>query len=60
MDGEQSVLERLVRLEVKLDLALNDRADHETRLRKVERWMYLTAGLIGAVSGYLGQMLGQL
>lgn len=41
------IVERLVRLETKLDLLLeqikNDKdrsADHEARLRRVERWTY--------------------
>ena len=30
----------LARIEVKLDMALKDSADHETRIRSLERWRY--------------------
>lgn len=38
---DQSILERLVRIETKMDLYIvNGIQDHETRLRGLERWKY--------------------
>ncbi len=50
-DGE--VRDRLVRIESKLDRALTDQADHEVRLRKLERFAYIAIGL-AAASGVVG------
>lgn len=55
---DPAVIERLTRVEVKLDLLLSSRDDQEARLRKVEKWMYVTAGVIGLATGYVGQLLG--
>lgn len=51
--SEETVAERLARIETKLDLALTTKADHERRLRAVERWMWGAVGLggAGALSG---------
>jgi hypothetical protein len=46
--------ERLVRVETKLDIFLND---HETRIRKVERWQWLLSGAFGFISGGGGALL---
>ena len=46
-------VERLVRLEGKLDLLLEERADQETRLRKLERlsWLAVGAAVLASVLG---------
>ncbi len=44
----------LARIETKLDAALSDLADHETRIRKLERNMWAFAGgatIVGAAFG---------
>lgn len=50
------VVDRLARIEVKLDEALKTRTDHENRLRLLERWKYtLPAALLTSViSGVVG------
>lgn len=82
------LLERLVRVETKLDMALDGQArsiddvrkdlidaetridrrltDHDTRLRRVEKAIWVTAGVAAAVgsavgtsaAGYIGRVLG--
>lgn len=39
---------RLAAMEAKLDRAISDGADHERRLRVVERWMWAAVGMSGA------------
>ena len=48
----------LTRIELKLDSVTSD---HESRLRRVERWMYVTMGLAatGATSGVLSMIVGE-
>lgn len=44
------VVDRLARIEVKLDEIRHDRADHESRIRTLERWKYaLPATFLTAV-----------
>lgn len=44
------VVDRLARIEVKLDEIRRDRADHESRIRTLERWKYaLPATFLTAV-----------
>ena len=48
--------ERLARIETKLDDALSGQEDHETRLRKLERWVGKAAGallVVGVVASAL-------
>lgn len=49
------VVDRLARIETKLDAALKTKDDHETRLRSVERKQWLYAGGVAAVSAYLSR-----
>ncbi len=54
------VLVAIARVEVKLDQALSVGADHEVRLRSLERWRWTLAGagaLAGAVAGSVGGLL---
>lgn len=52
--------ERLVRIETKLDLANTNSADHEIRIRRLERSMWLIAGAAAAGGGLVGQLLSPL
>jgi len=73
------VIERLIRIETKVDIAINtqqdhgDRiraleidntpgghADHETRIRRLERSMWLIAGAAAAGGGAAGQLVASL
>lgn len=69
MDVEKElskVLQKLSSIETKLDNALSDLADHETRLRSLEsrggkRWDALSEKIIMAlVGGIVGWLLGQI
>lgn len=69
MDVEKEirqVLQKLSSIETKLDTALADLADHETRLRSLEsrggkRWDALVEKIIMAFAGGLvGWLLGQI
>jgi len=51
--------ERLVRIETKLDLANNNHADHEARIRKLERTVWVASGAAATVGGTLGTLLAQ-
>jgi hypothetical protein len=55
--------QRLVRIETLLEGITKGNADHETRIRQLERWRWLATGLAGGIGGVLGQaiqnMLGQ-
>lgn len=52
--------ERLVRIETKLDLANASATDHETRIRRLERSMWLAAGAAAAGGGIVGQLIAPL
>jgi hypothetical protein len=53
------ILQRLVRIETKLDGILREGRDHETRLRSVEKWRWLIVGG-GAVVIFLVQFVPSL
>lgn len=57
-NGETS--ERLVRIEVKLDQALTSHADHESRIRTLERarWPLPSVAVVVSVASLLGNLLG--
>lgn len=61
-ETDREVLERLTRIEVKLDAAISRADDHENRLRRLERTVWAVAGAAaiagGAVSGGLLRVLG--
>ncbi|GAB3812061.1 hypothetical protein [Kribbella italica] len=52
--------ERLVRIETKLDLSNTNHQDHETRIRRLERSMWLIAGAAAAGGGIAGQLVAPL
>jgi hypothetical protein len=55
-----ALIERLVRIETKLDQSNRTHDDHETRIRKLERalWLVAGAGLVGG--GVAGQVVPHL
>lgn len=57
MPDELSVTDsqRLVRIETLLEIAINKDKDHEDRIRKLERWMWIATGLAGGIGGVIGQ-----
>lgn len=52
--------ERLVRIETKLDAYNTSNADHETRLRRLERALWIAVGAAGVGGGVIGQLLAPL
>jgi hypothetical protein len=71
MTEDTSVLERLVRIETKLDIArqaedsrvkLEDErhGDHESRIRSLEKYRWLMAGAAAAGGGVVGQLIAPL
>lgn len=55
-DFETQVVERLARMETKIDHI----ADHETRIRTLERMIWIAAGAATAGGGVVGAALGNL
>lgn len=49
--------ERLVRIETKLDIAITNYADHELRIRKLERAMWIAVGLAALGGGAAAQLI---
>lgn len=49
--------ERLVRIETKLDIYNTSNIDHETRLRRLERNMWIALAIAGLGGGTAGQFL---
>lgn len=50
---------RITRIEVQFDQIASHQADHETRIRRVERALWMTAGFVLA-SGALGAAVAKL
>lgn len=57
---DTSEFERLVRIETKLDVAITRDADHETRIRRLERSMWIAVGAAAAGGGIVGQLIAPL
>lgn len=57
---EREVLDRLVRIETKLDAQLTRSDDHETRLRRLERALWLATGAAAAAGGVVGSIASRL
>jgi hypothetical protein len=60
MSNDESVAERLARIETKLDQALTQHSDHETRIRKLERALWTAAGFAAAGGGAVGALVSNL
>lgn len=58
MGADQDDRDLLVRIDTKLDVALKQQADHETRIRRIERNMWLALGAAAVGGGTLSQLLG--
>jgi hypothetical protein len=57
---DQEVLERLTRIETKLDAAISRGDDHEHRLRRLERAVWVATGAAAAVGGAVGSVAHHL
>lgn len=53
-------IERLVRIETKLDIVLAQHTDHEVRLRALERAKWIAAGIAAAGGGAVGTVVTRL
>ncbi|HEX4816711.1 MAG TPA: hypothetical protein VFV66_28550 [Nonomuraea sp.] len=60
MTDEPLIIERLARIETKLDNAIGRADDHETRIRRLERALWLVTGAAAAVGGALGSIVQQV
>jgi hypothetical protein len=54
---ETSFVERLTRIETKIDVFLVAHDDHETRLRRLERAVYIATGAAAMFGGAVGTVL---
>lgn len=57
---DEAQFERLIRIESKLDSFLNTHIDHETRIRKLEKALWLATGFATTAGGGLGTLVSQL
>lgn len=61
---ESEIRDRLVRIETKLDRILGDDSggleDHEQRLRRLERWMFLLTGAAATLGSSAGVVVSKL
>lgn len=57
---DEAQFERLIRIESKLDNFLVTYGDHETRLRKLEKALYLATGFAATLGGGIGTLITQL
>lgn len=53
-------IERLVRIETKLDMMVPTNADHEARIRSLEKYKWLLVGAAGALGGGVSTLLDLL
>lgn len=79
MDDIGPLVERLIRIETKVDVALNQvtdhegrtraleqdntpggHQDHEARIRKLERSVWIAAGVCSGLGGVLGSVFGPI
>lgn len=58
--GDMSDSQRLVRIETLLEGIVKQDLDHETRIRRLERWQWLATGLAGGIGGVAGQSIRTL
>lgn len=58
MDNE--VLERLTRIETKLDTAIGRVDDHESRIRRLERALWPATGAAATAGGAVGSIASRL
>lgn len=58
MTHDTTVVERLARIETKVDSLLTRDDDHEVRIRRLERWGLLLAGALGLAGGQVSRLIG--
>lgn len=58
-DSDREVLTRLARIETKLDVAIGRVDDHETRIRRLERAVWVAAGAAATGGGIVGAIIRQ-
>ncbi len=56
----EDVRDLLVEIKTRLDIALTHQADHETRLRALERSKWLAVGAAATAGGITGRLAGLL
>ena len=49
MEQENEILQRLTRIETKLDSKIEKLADHEKRIRFLERYAFMLLGVFGLI-----------
>lgn len=59
-DVEREVLDRLVSIETKLDISISRVDDHEARIRRLERAVWIAAGAAAAGGGVVGSIVRQI
>jgi hypothetical protein len=57
---DREVLDRLVRIETKIDSIIDRGDDHEKRIRRLERALWLAIGAAPAAGGTAGWLYQQL
>jgi len=60
VNEEPLIIERLARIETKLDNAISRSDDHETRIRRLERALWLVTGAAAVGGGALGSIISKL
>lgn len=60
MDHDVEVIDRLARMDVKLDQLLSSVGDHEVRLRALEKAKWMIVGAASAGGGAMGAIASQL
>lgn len=56
--SEESVRDLLIEIKTRLDMALTQQADHEIRIRALERTKWLAVGMAAAAGGVAGKIAG--
>ena len=57
---DETIRDLLIEIKTRLDVALTQQADHEIRLRALERTKWLAIGSAAAVGGLAGKLAGLL
>lgn len=50
MEDENEILQRLTRIETKLDMKIEKVNDHEKRIRFLERYAFVLLGIFGLIA----------
>lgn len=60
LTADTELAERLARIEVKLDAVLSNHNDHESRIRRLERALWIATGFAAAFGGGIGSVITKL